>query len=60
MQAIRAQLYVMIGRKIRVVVVYSPALTVDKRVDPASRILPYGYGPVYVKDTLVAVGEMDR
>ncbi|KAF2563750.1 hypothetical protein F2Q70_00016909 [Brassica cretica] len=47
-QAIRAQLYVMIGRKIRVVIVYSPALTVDKRVDPASRILPYGENNVLI------------
>ena len=35
-------------------------LIVDKPRDPTSRILPYGYGPVYVVDTLIAAGEMDR
>ncbi|KAF3497782.1 hypothetical protein DY000_02052818 [Brassica cretica] len=58
-QAIRAQLYGMISRKRRVVVMPYLALIVDKQGDPASRILPYGYGPVYVVDTLVAAGEMD-
>ena len=39
-----------------VVVIPSPALIVDKPRDPASRILPYGYGLVYVVDILVAAG----
>ena len=49
----------MIRRRRHVVVMASLALIVDKQGDPASRILPYGYGPVYVVDTLVAAGEMD-
>ncbi|KAF3537915.1 hypothetical protein F2Q69_00024236 [Brassica cretica] len=31
-------------------------LSLDKPRDPALRILPYGYGPVYVVDALAAVG----
>ena len=37
---------------------YSPASIVDKPGDPALRILPYGYGPVYVVGALVATGEI--
>ncbi|KAF2561962.1 hypothetical protein F2Q70_00017523 [Brassica cretica] len=33
---------------------------VDKEGDPALRILPYGYGPVYVVGALVAAGEIAR
>ncbi|KAF3596525.1 hypothetical protein DY000_02022173 [Brassica cretica] len=33
---------------------------VDKPGDPALRILPYGYGPVYVVGVLVAGGEIGR
>ncbi|KAF3561476.1 hypothetical protein DY000_02012515 [Brassica cretica] len=45
----------MIRRRRHVVVMASLALIVDKQGDPASRILPYGYGPVYVVDTLLTV-----
>ncbi|KAF3557683.1 hypothetical protein F2Q69_00015730 [Brassica cretica] len=38
----------MIVRRRHVVVVHFPALIVDKPGDPAFRLLPYGYGPVYV------------
>ncbi|KAF3540824.1 hypothetical protein F2Q69_00024243 [Brassica cretica] len=31
---------------------------VDKPGDPALRILPYGYGPVYVVDALAAAGRL--
>ncbi|KAF3540494.1 hypothetical protein F2Q69_00023087 [Brassica cretica] len=40
--------------------VYSPVSIVDKLGDPALRILPYGYGPVYVIGALVAAGEIGR
>lgn len=39
---------------------YSSALIVDKPEDPALRILPCGYGPVYVVGALVAAGEIIR
>ena len=39
---------------------YSPASIVDKPGNPALRILPYGYGPIYVVGGLVAAGEIGR
>ncbi|KAG5400039.1 hypothetical protein IGI04_014646 [Brassica rapa subsp. trilocularis] len=45
----------MIGRRRLVIVVLSPALVVDKPGDPALRVVPYGYGLVYVVSALVAV-----
>ena len=53
-QAIRSQLYGMIGGRRHVVEI------VDKPGDPAFRILPYGYGPVYVVGALVVAGEICR
>ncbi|KAF2573149.1 hypothetical protein F2Q70_00005169 [Brassica cretica] len=53
---IRAQHYGMIGRRRLVVVVLSPASVVDKPGDPALRVVPYGYGLVYVVSALVAGG----
>ena len=57
---IHAQLYRMIVRRRHVVVVHFPALIVDKPGDPAFRLLPYGYGPVYVVSALVAAGDIGR
>ncbi|WZZ08353.1 hypothetical protein YC2023_094274 [Brassica napus] len=54
-QVIRAQHYRMIGRRRLVVVVLSPASVVDKPGDHALRVVPYGYGLVYVVSALVAV-----
>ena len=54
-QVIRPQHYGMIGRRRLVVVVLSPASVVDKPGDPALRVVPYGYGLVYVVSALVAV-----
>ena len=45
----------MIGRRRLVIVVLSPASVVDKSEDPALRVVPYGYGLVYVVSALVAV-----
>ncbi|WZZ34587.1 hypothetical protein YC2023_017988 [Brassica napus] len=45
----------MIGRRRLVVVILSPASVVDKPGDPALRVVPYGYGLVYVVSALVAV-----
>ena len=45
----------MIGRRRLVVVVLSPASVVDKPGDPALRIVPYGYGLVYVISALVEI-----
>ena len=59
-QAIRDQLYGMIGRRRHVVAMYSPASIVDKLGDPALRIQPYGYGPISVVGTLVAAGDIGR
>ena len=39
---------------------YSPAFIVDKPGDPAFRILPSGYGPVYVFGAFVAAEEIGR
>ncbi|KAH0898840.1 hypothetical protein HID58_048408 [Brassica napus] len=52
-QAIRAQLYGMIGGRRHVI-------EFDKPEDPALRVLPYGYGPVYVVGALEAAGEIGR
>ena len=54
-QVIRAQHYRMIGRRRLVVVILSPTSVVDKPGDPALRVVPYGYGLVYVGSALVAV-----
>ena len=54
-QVIHAQHYGMIGRRRLVVVVLSPALVVDKPGDPALRVMPYGYGLLYIVSALVAV-----
>ena len=45
----------MIGRRRLVVVVLSSASVVDKPGDPDLRVVPYGYGLVYVVSVLVAV-----
>ena len=37
---------------------YSLVSIVDKPGDPTLRILPYGYGPVYAVDVLVAAGKI--
>ena len=50
-----AQHYGVIGRRRLVVVILSPASVVDKPGDPALRVVPYGYGLVYVVSALVAV-----
>ena len=39
---------------------YSHASIVDKPGDHVLRILPYGYGLVYVVSALVAAGEIGR
>ena len=49
----------MIGRRRLVIVVLSPASVVDKSEDPALRVVPYGYGLVYVVSDLVAVRNVD-
>ena len=54
-QVIRSQHYGMIGRRRLVAVVLSPASVVDKPGDPALRVVPYGYGLVYVVSALVVV-----
>lgn len=60
MQVIRAQLYEMIEGMRQLFVVLSPASFVDKTGDPAFRLLPYEYGPVYVINVLKEIWEMDR
>ena len=57
---IRAQLYGMIGRRRRVVVVRSPALIVSEFGGLALGILQSEYGPVYVIGALVAVEGISR
>lgn len=56
-QVIHVQFYKMIGRIIYVIVVLFPALVAGKPRDPAFRLLPYRYKPVY--NVLVAAKEMD-
>ena len=40
--------------------VLSPASVVDKLGYPALRVVPYGYGPVYVVGALVITEEIGR
>ena len=59
-QVICTQLYGMIGRRRRVVVVRSPALIVSELGGLALGVLPSEYGPVYVISALVAVEGISR